>query len=693
MSFLNPALLHWLIPLLALPLLIHLLNKKFPRRFLFSSVENLRQTAARRSKWLRLRHWILLVLRTCFLALLLLAFLKPVLPRLGSNAAGGGARHVLIALDHSLSMEYRGDAMLLRKRAVFEGEKILDHLGPDDFVNIILVEQSPRACFVDFSNNHAAARHFLETLGPGLSRADFNQANAAATRRFGQGRSRPELYYISDFQRKNWANVDFSALPPDVRVFFVDVTSGPRENRAILGASVNQARILAGETVTMEVNVGNFAARPLEVPLKIVIDNQAGFEKEVSVPPWSTAKVTLPVTPGGPGLHLCEISLPEDNLPQDDHHFLVLSVLEKEEILVISDEADSLKSGAFFLQTALNPYENAQGSLLPKLMRSSAISPTALAGARKIFITKVDRFDAAAASALAKFLFQGGGVVYFLDGPTDAENLDQMEKEIGVGAMPIRLRQRQVAGNIASGAQQISKGDFKSRYLKLFRGPARQNLALLEFYDFYRAASTGAGNILLTYSDDSPAMAELDYGTGTLLLMNFSVSEFSSNLARQRIFPAWVQEIVKNLDNDAAPTTSYVVGDTITTEVWRNDLKNSELKAPDGSPVDLKKDLVGDRYAISFAPAQTGFYTMSSERLLHAFPVNTSPDESDLRHIDKDVLPDTLRAGQQAHFVAGEGDYESLVQGKPIFHYFIAAALVLLVLEIAFQWLVNKLAQ
>jgi len=692
MSFLNPALLFWLIPLLGLPLLIHLLNKKFPRLFLFPSVENLRQTAARRSKWLRLRHWVLLLLRTCILALLLLAFLKPVLPRLGSNAAGGGARHVLIALDHSLSMEYKGDAMLLRKRAVLEGEKILDHLGPDDLVNIILVEQSPRACFVDFSNNHEEARRFLEALGPGLSRADFNQANAAAIRRFGEGKSQPEIYYISDFQRKKWANVDFSALPPEVRVFFVDVSTGPRENRAILGAAVNQARILSGETVTIEVNVGNYADRPLEAPLKIVVDNQAGFEKEISVPPWSTAKVIVPVIPGGPGLHLCEISLPEDNLPQDDHHFLVLPVLEKEEILVISDEADSLKSGAFFLQTALNPYENSQGSLLPKLMRSSEISPAALAGVRKIFITKADRLNAAAA-VLAKFLFQGGGVVWFLDGPADAENLAQVEKEIGTDAMPIRLSQRQVAGNIASGAQQISKGDFKSRYLKLFRGPARQNLALLEFYDFYRAASTGAGNILLSYGDDSPAMAELDYGTGTMLLMNFSVSEFSSNLARQRMFPAWVQEIVKNLDNDDGQTPSYVVGDTITSEVWRNELKNSNLKAPDGTPVHLQKEVTGDRYAISFAPGQLGFYTMSDERLLHAFPVNTSPDESDLRHIAKDVLPDTLKAGQQAHFVEGERDYAALVEGKPIFHYFIAAALVLLVVEIAFQWLVNKLAQ
>ena len=60
-----------------------------------------------------------------------------------------------------------------------------------------------------------------------------------------------------------------------------------------------------------------------------------------------------------------------------------------------------------------------------------------------------------------------------------------------------------------------------------FAAPMRQNLALLEFYDLYDAGSTGAGSVLLTYADDTPAMASLNHGLGTLLLLNFS---------RQRIF-------------------------------------------------------------------------------------------------------------------------------------------------------------
>src|SRR5580765_2662427 len=78
MSFLNSALLPALLALTGLPLLIHLLNLKFPTYFQFPSIKHLRDTIARRSKLFRWRHLILLLLRTAFVLALLFAFLRPV---------------------------------------------------------------------------------------------------------------------------------------------------------------------------------------------------------------------------------------------------------------------------------------------------------------------------------------------------------------------------------------------------------------------------------------------------------------------------------------------------------------------------------------------------------------------------------------------------------------------------------------
>ncbi len=688
MSFLNSALFPALLALAGVPLLIHLLNLKFPTYFPFSSVKHLRDTVAQRSKLFRWRHLVLLALRTLFVVALLLAFLRPVLPRFGSKSASESGRTVLLIFDRSLSMEHQAGGVSARQRALGDAAKILGTLGPDDAVNIILAAQIPTACFTEPSKNHAEAQRFLEALKPGLGRADFSLANATAARLLAKTTTRVEIYYLSDFQRKTWAAVDFTPLTEQARVFFVDAAPEPRGNHAVLGASINQNQVLAGDTVSVEIEVGNFDAQPFDGPIKVVVDQRASFEKNVSVPAWSSAKFTMPVPPGGPGLHLCDITLSPDELPQDDRFCLTIPVLEKEGVLIVSDAPDPAKDAALFLRTALNPYENLAGSLLPQQVHAADLSAARLASVKKIFLTRAGKFDDEGIKRLAEFVFHGGGVVWFLDGEQDAQNLAALEL---ASPLPIKLGGRRIAKTVGSDAQQIVRGDFKSKFLRLFAGSQRQNLALLEFYDLNDATPTGTGQILLTYADGTPAMAQLDHGLGTLLLLNFSAGELSSNLARQRLFPAWMQELVKNLANDEAPPPTAIVGATVTDEVWRGELKDGAFRKPDGAAVTFKAETLGERAALSFIPDELGFYTIQTGKLLHAYGINPPPEESDLRPIDRTLLPETLGArGQSGFFVHGREDFEDLVHGRPIFHWFLGGALALLIAESLFQLLIRR---
>ncbi|RYD70680.1 MAG: VWA domain-containing protein, partial [Verrucomicrobiaceae bacterium] len=283
MSFLNSALFPSLMLLATLPLVIHLLNLSFPKLFQFSSVQQLRKTLAQRSRLFKWRHRILLLLRTLFLLALLFAFLKPVLPRFGADPKAKAPRSVVLVMDHSMSMEHKGGGLTARQRAQAEAAKILDTLGPDDLVNVVLAGAAPSTCFMDLSRSHGEARRFIENLRPGLTQSNLSQANTVVARLLAKDKGRPEIYYLSDFQRKNWSHVDFSAIPANARVFFMDAASSARENRAILSAALNQAQILAGDTVTLEVEVGNFTPTPMQEPVKITVDERSSFEKEISV--------------------------------------------------------------------------------------------------------------------------------------------------------------------------------------------------------------------------------------------------------------------------------------------------------------------------------------------------------------------------------------------------------------------------
>lgn len=694
MTFLNAPLLWSLAGLIALPLVIHLLNKRFPQRFHFSSVDHLRKSAAERSRIYKWRHRILTLLRTLFLLLLLFVFLKPVIDRFGANSETGPVRRqVLLVVDRSLSMEYQQAGLSSRQRAVIEAGKILGTLGADDEVNILSVAHTPTACFTGFSRNLAEARRFLQTLAHGVTSADFTLANVAAARLLAATKNKAEIYYLSDFQRRNWALVDFAPLADRAKLFFVDVGAEAPENRAILGATLSQSQVLAGDTVPLEVTIGNFSSEPLDDVVTVRIDQRHQVQHPVTAGPWSSVRVTVPVPAPSPGLHLCEITLPRDNLAADNRWALVLPVLEKEEIVTLSADGDAAKDPVRFLHAALNPFPEQAGSLLPRHLASGSFDATHLAGSSKLFVTRAGPFNDDAAAALAKFLHRGGGIVWFLDHDADAANLERLEKAMATTPLPLKVGPLRKTDNVGSGAQQIVSGDFKARMLRLFRDTLRQDLGLLEFYDFHAASATGSGKVLLRFGDETPAMAMTTHGLGTLVLMNFSVGEFSSNLARQRIFPAWVQDLVKQIDAREPAPLAFAAGQLVTGEVWRADLRRQPFTSPSGRVIDVRQEPLGERAGISFTADEIGFYTLTDGRLKYAFAVNGDPDESDLRPVDKSHLPTQLADGQESGFAGGQRDYDEIAHGRSLVPWFLLAALGALVLELAFQHLFRRLAR
>ena len=399
----------------------------------------------------------------------------------------------------------------------------MDSLGAQDTVNILLMDPDLTTCFVTFSKDIAEAKRFLNQLKPGLGRADVNLANAAAARLIGPTARRGRKSITSPILRGRSGPTRISQmLPPAARLFFVDVGTGQAATTAPSWTPGPRKRKCWPATPCRWKSPSAISARdPLAGRVTVTLDKKFSFDQEISMAPWSEEKVTVPVAVGGPGMHLCEVRLPPDALEYDNHFFLTLPVLEKEEVLIVTDAAEDRRNSAYFLKTALNPFANEGGSLLPRVISSAELTPARLAGVQKAFFTQVGRLTPEACDAAAKFLFRGGGLVYFLDGPADAENLAALERITGPNSMPLRLSRRNIATNVTAGAQQIARGDFKSPYLKLFQGATRQDLALLEFYDYYQAGATSAGGVLLEYGDGSPAMASLHHGLGTLLAAEF----------------------------------------------------------------------------------------------------------------------------------------------------------------------------
>src|SRR5262252_1388838 len=106
MSFLAPLFLAGL-GAIAVPIVIHLIQRERKRVVEFPSLMFIRRIPYQSVRRRRVRHWWLLLMRAAAIALLVLAFSRPLFrQRAIAAAAATGAREIVVLLDQSASMGY-----------------------------------------------------------------------------------------------------------------------------------------------------------------------------------------------------------------------------------------------------------------------------------------------------------------------------------------------------------------------------------------------------------------------------------------------------------------------------------------------------------------------------------------------------------------------------------------------------------
>src|ERR1700749_3057070 len=133
MSFLAPAFFGGLIAI-AVPVLIHLINRERKVVVEFPSLMFLQKIPYRSVRRQKIRHLLLLILRCAALALLVFAFARPFFQRRRAAIGGSGAREVVILLDRSASMGYAGRWNKARDAA----KKVASGLGASDRATLVL---------------------------------------------------------------------------------------------------------------------------------------------------------------------------------------------------------------------------------------------------------------------------------------------------------------------------------------------------------------------------------------------------------------------------------------------------------------------------------------------------------------------------------------------------------------------------
>ncbi|MGH7548965.1 MAG: BatA domain-containing protein [Gemmatimonadales bacterium] len=301
MTFLHPLALLGLAAA-AIPALLHLLERRVPPEAEFPPIRYLSEAERQNARRLKLRHLLLLILRTVLIALIALAAARPLVPSRSGGAGGAGAHEptaLTVILDNSPSSGLVVDGRPALDRLKDVARASIARAGPGDRLWLMLADGVARA---------GPREELLATLDgarPAVQRLDLT-AGVARAARLVDAEPLParEVHVVSDLQRTalGEGRVD---VPRGVRVLALAPAAPPPSNRGIAAARLADGAL----AITA---VGTSGAAPASVVMQLR-GRDAG--RALVVP---GASVSIPLPALAPGWWLGEVTLDPDELRADD---------------------------------------------------------------------------------------------------------------------------------------------------------------------------------------------------------------------------------------------------------------------------------------------------------------------------------------------------------------------------------------
>jgi len=290
----------------AIPAVLHLLHRRTPPELDFPPVRYLSDAERRSARRLRLRHLLLLVLRTALLVAIALAAAHPLVP-----ARGGGGVHaptaLVVILDNSPSSGAVVDGRPVLDRLKAAARAVLARAASADHCWMLLADGVIRA------GTRETLRATVDSLGVSPRRLDLVTAVGDAARLVdAEPLPEREVYVVSDLQRTS-LSAGRAAVPRGVRVTVLASVGSAAPNQGIAAVRAEDR----DASVTIAGTPGSPPA-PLTARLR-----GRDIGRALATP---GAALSLPLPAVAPGWWVGEIELVADELRADDRRFFVLRV-------------------------------------------------------------------------------------------------------------------------------------------------------------------------------------------------------------------------------------------------------------------------------------------------------------------------------------------------------------------------------
>jgi hypothetical protein len=612
MNFVQPLLLFGLLAA-AIPVVIHLINRRKAVVRPFPAMEFLLRSQKQLARGLKLKQWILLGLRVAMFLLLPLALALPYAqcdPEVGT-VDGRLPSNVVIVIDDSASMERGADGF----RPVLDAvESQIDSLRSWDEVAIVLASDQPAIAVGEFTTDHSAAMRRVRERRLSAGGTDWDRAFASARSLHTAGTlPQRRTIFISD----RLAPAGFAVEPAWAdglgALTFVDPWDASTANIAVSALAIE--RPASGDLTQWTVQATLRASGGVgSTRATIRVDGDAVGVSEVELPDGVDVPVTFlhPLPPDG--IHVVSVDVDDPRgIVGDNSQATLFGNDRGQRVLVVNGDARAVQYNdeAFFLSSALDAWMPSVSGAGQTVITADSFAAGSLEGMDAVIVANVASLNPAAVSALRRFVDNGGGVLFTVGSNVNADRWNQAFGDLL--PKPVRAVTQLCEPedpDAAIKATRLSAVDMRHPVFRLFRLPGGETLqsVLVYSYALLEPAPVDGANILASYGDGGPALVERRVGQGVSMMLTTSIDLDWSNLPLRTAFVPLTQRLVQYLAGQGTDSRPVVtVGQAITLDVGAQPVDRVAIVSPSG---DRFVEVVADSEA-RFTPVERGLHTVA----------------------------------------------------------------------------------
>ncbi len=664
-SFLNPIFL-WGVPLISLPIIIHLLTRKKAHLLNFSSIQFIKLSAKHSIRIHRLRQLIILLIRTIIISLIVFVFSRPllqVMPILPKEREP--SQSVVIIVDNSFSMSCWENTSSRFEKAIDVTNRILKNLEKDDRCALFLCSDHVEPVVGNLTADNEFIMKELTKAEVSRYPTDLEPAFQEAYKILSESKSSgKQIILITDLAENGWRglfaknmeeSVSMSLFDPMVKVILVDVG----EEQDNLGIVDVEGRILnyavSKRPIEIIADIHNYSSRgnvSLSANLSMAKLAKANIDYNIcdnrlfNLSSGENINQAFMCRLQEIGAYIGKIEIDKDYLTADDKYYFAIEVGDKINVLVVNGDTHFAphKNETFYLEHALNPKEG-ESHIKSNTVIKESFDDTNLHSFDVVILANVQSIQSKDISRLWDFLKSGGSLIFFL-----GDNIDSRFYNSQLSSILPAIISDKYKGE----SQYIKRIEMGHPIFRVFDEVEGEDLARISFKEFFNIDLKEGSTCLMELSDNACLFAERVFyvpGMGKVLLFTSSVDRDWNNFPTKPTFLPFVQQCVEYLVSGQRPKriNQLEIGQYIRfPQKQYSSNQRARLVFPDGSSIELRPTQEAGFLGYIYGPIENiGLYQLkimgdSKIESYYISNLNRSKNESNLERVPNTKLKKML---------------------------------------------------